>query len=83
MTTTYSLGITGYIAGNAVTTIKALDVPDASLDGNSCATPAGMQGTMQAGDLMLCKGPDGAQHWYKYDAERSTVANPVLIFVGP
>ena len=70
--TTYSLGITGYIAGNAV-----------NIDGNVCATPGGMQGTMQTGDLMLCKGPDGAQHWYKYDAERSTAANPVLLYVGP
>jgi hypothetical protein len=66
-----------------VTTAKLLDAPDANIDGNACATPGGMQSTMQTGDLMLCKGPDGAQHWYKYDAERSTVANPVLIFVGP
>ena len=81
--TTYSLGITGYIAGNAVNASKILDVPDANIDGNVCATPGGMQGTMQTGDLMLCKGPDGAQHWYKYDAERSTAANPVLLYVGP
>jgi hypothetical protein len=80
---TYNQSITGFIAGNALNTAKLLDVPDANLDGNASATPGGMQGTMQVGDLMLCKGPDGAQHWYKYDAERSTVANPVLIYIGP
>lgn len=83
MATTYSLSATGYIAGNAVTTTKALDVPDANVSGNASATAGGQQGTMQAGDLVLAKGPDGAQHLYRFDAERSTAANPVLVFVGP
>ena len=81
--TTYSVGTTGYLAGNAVTTNKELDIPDTSMDGNSSATALGMQNTMQDGDLLLCKGPDGGLHWYKLDAERWTAANPVLIFVGP
>ncbi len=81
MTTTYSLGVTGLVPGQL--TNKLYKIPDASLDGDSCATPGGMQGTMRTGDLMLVKGPDGAQHWYQYDAERSTPTNPVLLFVGP
>jgi hypothetical protein len=36
---------------------------------------------MQTGDLMLVKGPDGSQALYRYDTERSTVANPVLLKV--
>ncbi len=81
MTTTYSLGVTGLVPGQL--TNKLYKIPDASLHGDSCATPGGMQGTMRTGDLMLVKGPDGAQHWYRYDAERSTPTNPVLLFVGP
>lgn len=79
--TTYSLGVTGLVPGQSTT--KLYDIPDANLDGNACATTGGMQGTMQVGDLMLVKGPDGAQHWYRYDTERSTPANPVLLFIGP
>ena len=60
-----------------------IQVPDASANGNSCSALAGMSICQQQGDLMLCKGPDGGLHWYKYDAERSTPANPIVIFVGP
>lgn len=81
--TTYSLSVTGYIAGNAVTTSKLAQVPDANVSGNASATAGGQAGTMQTGDLVLVKGPDGGQHLYRFDAERSTPANPVLIFVGP
>jgi len=80
---TYNQSVTGFVAGNAVTTAKTQQIPDASMDGDACTTPGGMTNAMNDGDYLLCKGPDGAQHWYKYDAERSTVANPVLIFVGP
>lgn len=79
--TTYSLGITGLVPGQCVN--KAYDIPDANISGNVCATTGGMQGTMQTGNLMLVKGPDGAQHLYRYDAERSTPSNPVLLYVGP
>jgi hypothetical protein len=81
MATTYSLGITGVVAGQSAN--KQWDIPDASVDGNVSATAGGMQGTMRTGDVMLVKGPDGAQHLYRFDAERSTPSNPVLIFVGP
>jgi hypothetical protein len=82
MATTYSLTATGYDS-NPVTTIKTIDIPDANIAGNASATPGGMQGTMAKGNYVLAKGPDGAQHIYKFDAERSTAANPVLTFVGP
>jgi len=85
MTTTYSLGVTGLVPGQS--TNKLYAIPDTRLDTTTgtaaCATLGGMQATMQLGDLMLVKGPDGAQHWYRYDAERSTPTNPVLLFVGP
>ena len=93
--TTYSVGLTGISAdftdpGGTKTVI----IPDADLNGNACSPQqsgvtgnATIQGggmlTMRQGGLMQCKGPDGALHMYKYDAERSTPANPVLIFVGP
>ncbi len=85
MTTTYSLGVTGLVPGQS--TNKLYKIPDQSLDGTAAgrtaATPGGMQGVMSMGDQMLVKGPDGSQHWYKYDTERSTPTNPVLLYVGP
>lgn len=81
--TTYSLNSTGYRADNYISTIKQLDVPDTNLSGNGSGTAGGAALTMQTGDLVLCKGPDGGQHWYKIDAERSTPTVPVLLFVGP
>lgn len=80
---TYKQSITGYEARNPVTTTKLLNVPDANLSGNASAVRGGQQGTMKNGDLVLCQGPDGGMHWFRFDAERSTAANPVLIFVGP
>lgn len=82
MATTYSVATTGYRADTAVGP-KSVILPDTNLTGNASAIAGGMQGTMQIGDLVLCKGPDGGQHWYKFDAERSTPANPVMLFVGP
>lgn len=79
--TTYSLGITGLVPGQS--TNKSYDIPDANITGNACATAGGQLGTMRTGDLMLVKGPDGAQHLYRYDTERSTPSNPVLLYVGP
>lgn len=77
--TTYSLGITGLVPGQS--TNKLYDIPDASLDGGTSATAGGMQNTMRTGDIMLVKGPDGSQAFYRYDSERSTVQNPVLLKV--
>jgi hypothetical protein len=77
--TTYSLGVRGIVPGQA--TIKSYDIPDANVSGNSSATVGGMQGTMRAGNVMLVKGPDGGQALYRYDTERSTASNPVLLKV--
>jgi hypothetical protein len=82
---TYSLAKYGMVPGQS--TNLQYDIPDTSLDigtgAQAASTTGGMQGTMARGDQMLVKGPDGSLHWYKYDAERSTPANPVLLFVGP
>ena len=79
--TTYSLGIMGIVPGQCVNASYA--IPDADMGGGVCSTPSGMNHIMTHANLMLCKGPDGAQHWYRYDSERSTPANPVLLYVGP
>ena len=82
MATTYSQTATGYVVGgNNLPTKKLYDIPDLDLSGNDCTQPGGMQLTMRQGDLMLVKNPDGSQSWYRYDAERSTVANPILVAV--
>ena len=81
---TYSLAVTGLVPGQS--TNKQWDIPDTCLDvtgSAACATAGGQQRTMALGDQMLVKGPDGSLHWYKFDPERSTKANPVLLFVGP
>ena len=77
---TYSIGATGLLA-QSVTTTKLYDIPDTGLNGNMCAKDGGMQQTMAIGDQMLIKGPDGALFWAKYDSERSTPANPILLRV--
>jgi hypothetical protein len=82
MATTYSLSATGYAAGSVLGP-KVFDIPDLSLAGIQTGVAGGQANAMSDGDLMLVKGPDGGLHWYRLDAERSTAANPVLIFVGP
>lgn len=81
--TTFNHSITGFVAGNAVASVGLLNVPDANASGGASAVAGGMQGTMQTGSLVLCKGQDGGLHWYRFDAARSTLANPVLLYVGP
>lgn len=78
---TYDQGTTALVPGQSTSLLY--DVPDTSIDGDASATLGGMQNTMRTGDLVLAKGPDGAQHLYRFDAERSTPSNPVLLFVGP
>lgn len=81
--TTFNHSITGFVAGNAVAPVGLLNVPDADASGNASAVVGGMQHTMRTGTLVLCKGLDGGLHWYRFDAARSTPANPVLLYVGP
>jgi hypothetical protein len=83
--TTYSLAITGAPADQTFGE-KTLDVPDSVIGSTytiASATVGGMQNCMRQGLQVLCKGPDGGQHWYAFDAERSTAANPVLKYIGP
>lgn len=83
MANTYNHSLTAFDAANFITTIQTLDVPDANMSGSACGTVPGMAYTMRQGDQVLCKGPDGGLHWYKFDSSRSTPANPVMLFVGP
>lgn len=74
---TYSLSITGYVGSNPVTISKLVTLADAN------AQPGAQLNAMQTGTQFLCKGPDGGQQAYYFDAERSTPSRPVLIPVGP
>jgi hypothetical protein len=74
----------GFRADQSQEASKIFLIPDTSMNGNSCALVTGTPvNTMSSGDLILVKGPDGALHWYKIDAERSTPSAPVLLYVGP
>ena len=85
MATTYSLKATGVVSGNSVLTKQIYDIPDLSSSGiqSGAMGGGGQANAMRIGDQMLVKRPDGSQGWYTLDAERSTVANPVLVAVGP
>lgn len=85
MATTYSLKATGVVSGNSVLTKQIYDIPDLSRSGiqSGAVGGGGQANAMRIGDQMLVKRPDGSQGWYTLDAERSTVANPVLVAVGP
>ena len=87
-TPTYSVATTGYVVGGNNLGPKFEIIPDTSSSGYAAASPAsvtnqGAQYVMSRNDPILCKGTDGALHWYRLDPERSTPANPVLVFLGP
>ena len=75
---TYSIAATGYNA-NSPFSAQPLIVDDLA------AGRAGAQAfAMANGVPVLCKGPDGAQRYYKIDPERSRPGGPVvLLAVGP
>lgn len=75
-TPTFSLGVEACISANPFEPL-VLAVPDSS------ATLGAMQQAMATNLPVQCRGPDGALHYYVFDAERSTPSNPVMIFVGP
>lgn len=78
--TTYSVGLYGQLAGGEFAPARQVEVPDADSTGSGCASNfAALQGTMQTGALVLTKMPDGSQRWCRFDAERSTFANPILV----
>ncbi len=76
MTETYSLASLAADA-NSAGLVKSLTLPD------SAARPGSQQNAMQNGSQVYVKGPDGGFAWYTFDAERSTLATPVLKRVGP
>jgi hypothetical protein len=79
---TYSLSATGVVAGGfQLNTAKIYDIPDLSSSGVMTGVDEGRKQAMRLGDPMLVKQPDGSFAWYRYDAERSTVANPILVKV--
>jgi hypothetical protein len=79
---TYSLAGAGVAAGGfQLNTAAIYKIPDTSADGEAAAGAGGFLQATQDGDQMLVKRPDGSFGWYKYDAERSTPANPILIAV--
>jgi len=80
---TYSLNTKGMGASKTQVTYQELTIPDVDVEGNAIGTTGGQQYCMQRGDVFLCKHADGSQHWYRFDAERSTPGHPILIFVGP
>ena len=83
---TYSLKATGVIVGGQNLLTGAIyDIPDLSSTNiqTGVASGQGQANAMQTNDRVLVKGPDGASHWYEFDAEQSTPAKPILRFVGP
>lgn len=73
---TYSLAITGVRASPSLPASYTLS------DAN--ARTGNQANAMQNGTAILCKGPDGAEAYYKIDAERSLPGYPpVLLPVGP
>jgi hypothetical protein len=73
---TYSLAITGVPASNP-------QQPQDLILADTVARVPAQQSAMRQGLQFLAKGPDGAQRWYTFDAERSTPALPVLKAVSP
>lgn len=61
---TYSLAVKGAPAQNA-------QAPLSQTVDDSVARYGGAQNAMMLGTPFLCQGPDGAQAYYTYDAERS------------
>ena len=87
MAQTFSQSLTGINAGT-VFTPKTVQVGDLDAAGNALNSLSGgagaQQGSMQRGNQILCKNPDGSQSWYTIDAERSVPGvSLVMRPVGP
>ena len=71
MVQTFSQSLTGINAGTRYTPLTiSIGDTDSAGDVQYNNVP-NMQQNMRDNDYVLCKGPDGAQAWYRYDAERS------------
>lgn len=93
-TPTYSQSITGAGVGavvGGVTPANNILVGDTSVDGVALSTAAGQGQAVRLGSPVLCKGPDGALHWYKIRGGggggnavgSNAVLHPILEYVGP
>jgi hypothetical protein len=88
MAQTYSQSLTG-INVNTRYTPKTVQVGDLDAAGNVVGSGnvnffGDQQGSMQRGNQILCKNPDGSQSWYTIDAERSIPGQSLVMKpVGP
>jgi hypothetical protein len=87
MATTYSASVSAYVSGGVDGTfagqlIKSTQVPDTSANGLTPWNVGGVQNCLRQGEQILCKGPDGGQHWYRIRAG-SDPTQFFLDFVGP
>jgi hypothetical protein len=71
---TYSLAIKGALSGQPA-------APLTEQISDPAARPGSMAYNAMTGSYFLCKNPDGSESYYKLDAERSTVANPIVVRV--
>ena len=87
MAQTYSQSLTGINAGARYNTPKTVQVGDLDAAGNALnalVDVGAQQGSMQRGNQILCKNPDGSQSYYTIDAERSIPGvSLVMKPVGP
>ena len=89
MAQTYSQSLTGINAGARYNTPKTIQVGDLDAAGNVVGAgnanfPGAQNGSMQRGNQILCKNPDGSQSWYVIDAERTIPGVSVVMRpVGP
>ena len=86
MAQTFSQSLTGINAGTRFTP-KAVQVGDLDAAGNVVGSAANVnfngaqQGSMQRGNQILCKNPDGSQSYYRIDAER-TIPGVSLVLIA-
>ncbi len=77
---TYSVAITGALAGNPAQPLNN------TVD-DTVALPGGQTRACQTGEQFLVRGPDGASYWATYDASRTVPGaggnQRVLLRVGP
>jgi hypothetical protein len=74
MVATYSQSVAGL--NQTMFEPETLTVNDAQ------AVVGAQQRAMRNGLAFLCLGPDGAQHWYTIDAERSIPGQPPILRRG-
>ena len=71
----------GAVKSGHQSTLEKYTLPDTDVDGNAVATKGGMRGTMRKGEVFLAQMPDGSLQLCRFDPERWTDANPVILKV--